>query len=82
MTRRVNIVTVDTSDDYVHSRFGVLEGICMDIWRRIANDLDLSYSLTIADNWVQMFNIFRNGSADVIVQTIDVGMLMRQNCSR
>ena len=76
------IVTTVVGDAYVKLTSNVLEGICIDIWKRVAMDLGINYSIEIAEKWTDMFEILRDNRADVIVQTIDMGMMREQGCGR
>ena len=44
-------VTHNTRDKCVRDNDGVLEGLCIDIWQKVARDLNISYKMDVVDNW-------------------------------
>ena len=80
MSSVVRAVTVNgkdlcTSHDPIEN---VTKGHCIDLWHRLAKDLDFDVSLTLM-NWTQMMEVFRRGEADVLVYRIAHGDMEREN---
>ena len=81
ITRVLTAVSASSGDNYVYKEGGILRGFCIDLWKEIAKDLNISYSLK-AVSWGKMLRAFRNESADIIVQRIDDNRMGRANISR
>ena len=47
-----------------------LKGIGIDLWRKTAKDLNLTYQIQVQE-WWEMMDTFNNGQADIIVQTMN-----------
>ena len=47
-----------------------LKGIAIDLWRRTAKDLNLTYQIQVQE-WWDMMRTFNGGQADIIVQTMN-----------
>ena len=58
-----------------------VRGICWDLWKRTANELNISYSLTLVEHWFEMFKTFEENKADIIIQRIDDEQMEDQNIS-
>ena len=72
------VVTFDSADICVQARNGDsnhLEGICVDIWRRLAEDLNINYTMITKSNWTQMMDHAKNEKSDVIIHAMNDGML-------
>ena len=77
----VRVVTVDVRNKFVYrdDENSALKGICIDLWRRIAKDLNLTYVVEEVDSWSAMMNKFKEGEADVIMQRINDGDMLADN---
>ena len=58
-----------------------LSGICIDLWIRSAEMLDLKYSLEVVDLWPKMLQAFKENKTDVVLQRMDAGQLQKENIS-
>ena len=69
----LRIITTITDDAFVNDNQGnsALTGICIDLWRKTAKDLNLAYEIEIAGSWAEMVQAFKQNRADVIIQTMD-----------
>ena len=70
MTR---MATTITNDNYVFwdESDSVLRGICMDLWKRMSNELNISYSMTTVDEWTDFYTLMEDNETDVIAHTMD-----------
>ena len=68
---RVGTVLLKNHNVFLDPKTQSLRGICIDIWEKVSNDLNITYSWTIARNWIETRELFNNGSIDVIVQTVE-----------
>ena len=58
-----------------------MEGICVDLWRQVAEELNLSYIMKEARDWPEMLKTFKSDQADVILQRMDDGMMTTNGIS-
>ena len=49
---------------------GLYTGICMDIWKLVSNDLNLSYEVKAVRTWNKLSWRMANGKADVGMQAL------------
>ena len=88
-------ITMVSNDYYLYKRDEYsnpteYEGICHDLWKRVADELGLKYDLFEADsnvsvgedNWRPMLKSLDEHRADVIVQRIDQHQIERYNLSK
>ena len=75
------VVTSVTRNHFVFQRDPdpVLKGICMDLWRKTATELNLTFSVQIVEPFTAMHDIFRQKKADIIVQRIEDDQLLSRN---
>ena len=71
----LKIVTFDTQNINVKNVSNVLEGICFDIWRRTAHDLNITYTINYAISWNHMISYLREDRVDIIVHAVSRGEL-------
>ena len=71
----VNIVTFDTQNINIKNVSNALEGICMDIWRRTAYDLNITYTINYAKSWNETISYLREDRVDIIVHAVAMGEL-------
>ena len=66
------VVTCVSNNSYVSRDDGQskLKGIAIDLWRRTAQDLNLTYQIQVQE-WWEMMRTFNDGHADVILQTMN-----------
>ena len=78
------VVTYVTRNNFVFRRENdsVLSGICIDLWNRTAQLLNLSYTVDIVDTGLQLVTHFKENRSDIIVQRIDEGTMDLFNLSR
>ena len=81
ITRVLTAVSASSGDNYVYKEGGILRGFCIDLWKQIAEDLNIDHTLE-AVSWSKMLRGFRNKRADIIVQRIDDNRMGRANISR
>ena len=67
------VVTTNSGSSFVYQDKSdlILKGICVDLWKQTAADLNLTYEMEIATNWEKMMTVFRKGKTDVIVERMD-----------
>ena len=75
-------ITTNSEDDFVFKDDGILRGICIDIWERIAYNLNVANFRPAVRSWDDMTATFRSQSADIIVQRMDDGRMRRANISK
>ena len=61
---------------------GKWSGICFDLWRKVASDLNIDYNLTQVDSWFDTFKMIENDEADVIVQLADFTQISPEQLRR
>ena len=73
MTDSARLVSTVTYGDYVfeHKDTSVLAGICVDLWKEIALDLNLTYTFELVDSWWEMHPHFKANKSDVIMERMD-----------
>ena len=65
----VRVVTYNTNSSCIHlNSYGELDGICIQLWRRTAMDLNMTYKVSILDSWTDMINHFQENNSDIVVQ--------------
>ena len=65
----VRVATHNTNTSCIHlNSFGELDGICMQLWRRTAMDLNMTYKVSILDSWDDMIHHFQANNSDIVVQ--------------
>ena len=84
MAEEVRAMTVVTYDDFVDidEIDSNLKGICVSIWRRLADDLGLVDSLIPKSEWPDLLAIFEHNATDVIVQRVDEVLLEFNNITK
>ena len=68
------VVTVIVRNKFVYredENSGPLKGICVDLWKQIAEDLKITYAVEEADFWTVQLKKFKEDKADVIMQRIN-----------
>ena len=78
------IVTTITKTKFVfqHPKTSTLAGICVDLWRKIASELNLTYTVDIVDSWWQMHPHFAQNKSDVIMERMDDGQMELFNITK
>ena len=71
----VQIGTFDTQNINIKNVSNVLVGDCIDIWRRTAHDLNITYSINLAKSWNEMISFLREDRVDIIVHAVAMGEL-------
>ena len=68
---KTRAVTAVSHDHYVFLRDGDLNGICIELWKRVARDLNIEYSLVS----VTLDHLIKDETADVLIQRMDARLL-------
>ena len=75
------VVTADSNNAFVtRNEKGHLAGICVDLWQKISEDLNLTTTTELV-SWPVMYKRFQANQTDVILQRISEGQLRRANIS-
>ena len=78
----VTVVTTNTNNEFVTKNAdGELSGICMDLWMQVENDLNLRSDAKVM-SWEQMYKDLNESRADVIMQRINDGQMIRDNVKK
>ena len=75
---RVISFRINDSFDKERSPFG---GICFDLWERTANDLNLTYTVKIAESRSDALMKIKSDEADIIVERMDGDLLEKDDAS-
>ena len=75
------VVTTNSNDRFVFKDLTdfSMKGICLDLWERTSRDLNITYSMEVAKDWLEMVDIFGDNQADIIVERMDDGLLQINN---
>ena len=46
-------------------------GVCIDLWNQTASNLNLTYSLTVLDNYWEMMEHFAANKSDVVIERVN-----------
>ena len=73
MVDTARLVTTTTFGKFVfyHPNSSVLSGICWDLWREIASDLNLTQTVDVVNSWWEMHPHFAENKSDVIMERMD-----------
>ena len=74
-------VTVALNDRYVFKRHGKLEGVLIDLWHQIAEDLNIPSKLVKLETENDLYEEAKAQKADIIIQRIDRSQVYRENIS-
>ena len=80
-THVTTFVTNNTNLFYEQSG-GQLKGICLDLWEKVAFELNLTYDLELANSWEEMFVEFELNKTHVIMQHVDDAQMIINNVSK
>ena len=67
---KTRAVTEYTADNYVFDENGTPSGICIDLWKLVANELGIDYELTVTSP-MQSVVAFEDKTADIIIGKMD-----------
>ena len=73
------VVTWNANDVYLF-RDNVddnLKGIAIELWNETAKDLGIQFTITEAESWGEMIHHFKDKTADIIVERIAEGSMLR-----
>ena len=76
------LVTFNTGDNCITIRSNVTVGICMDIWHKIASDLNLTFTTVAVEKWMHMLEYLRDNKTDVILQRVEAGHMLYRNVTK
>ena len=81
MTSAIRVVTTITNDIYVRdvgqeSGDVPLTGLCVDLWRKTAKDLNITFDMKATGTWQEMME--SANVSDVLVQRIDADSMRNQ----
>ena len=81
MTSAIRVVTTITNDIYVRdvgqeSGDVQLTGLCVDLWRKTAKDLNITFDMKAKGTWREMME--SANVSDVLVQRIDTDSMRNQ----
>ena len=67
------VVTSNGNDKFLHKdpTDFTMKGICIDLWERTSRELNISYTMEVAEDWEKMTTVFVNNQADIIVERMD-----------
>ena len=77
MTSAIRVVTTITNDIYVRdasqdSGSLQLAGLCVDLWRKTAKDLNVTFDMRVTGTWKEMVESLKANDTDVLMQRVDV----------
>ena len=65
-----------------HPKTGNLTGICVNLWEKIATDLNLTYSMDVVDEYWLMFPHFAANKSDVMMERVDDSQMILNNITK
>ena len=83
MSSAIRVVTTITNDIYVRdvgqeSGDGQLTGLCVDLWRKTAKDLNITFDMKVTGTWKEMVESLTANVSDVLMQRIDADSMRNQ----
>ena len=77
----IRVMTTITNDIYVNDvgqKSGRLQltGLCVDLWRKTAKDLNVTFDMNVTRTWQEMVESLN--VSDVLMQRIDVDSMRNQ----
>ena len=84
MVDAARVVTTLTNGKYVfhHPKTHLLSGVCVDLWKKIVFDLNLTYTVDVVDSWWEMHPHFAANKSDVIMERMDDGQMELFNITK